>query len=124
LLALCGVAKAGEVSITQVRFVEERAGSWRVHVTLRHADSGWDHYADEWRVVDEAGHPLGKRVLLHPHVNEQPFTRSLSGVRTPEGVSVVYVTAHDTVHGWSSDRVKIDLSESSGPRFRVERLSR
>ena len=44
-----------------------------------HPDTGWDDYADGWRVLDMDGNELGMRVLHHPHVDEQPFTRSLSG---------------------------------------------
>ena len=48
-----------------------------IHVTLAHPDTGWDHYADGWEVVTGDGTSLGLRVLAHPHVDEQPFTRSL-----------------------------------------------
>lgn len=70
-------------------------------VTVSHADSGWDHYVDAWRIKDENGNVLGQRELAHPHVNEQPFTRSLSGVRIPDGVTTVTVEARDNVSGWS-----------------------
>lgn len=36
---------------------------------------------------------LGRRVLLHPHETEQPFTRDLYGVSTPAGVTHVTVRA-------------------------------
>lgn len=39
---------------------------------------------------------LGDRSLLHPHVNEMPFTRSLSRVTIPEDVEAVRVR-------WSGD---------------------
>lgn len=73
---------------------------WRFAVTVRHADAGWDHYADGWEVSAPDGTRLGYRELLHPHVAEQPFTRSLAGVVVPEGVGSVTVRAHDGVHGW------------------------
>ena len=50
----------------------------RLSVTLKHDDSGWEHYADLWQVVSESGQVLGTRTLLHPHVEEQPFTRDLT----------------------------------------------
>lgn len=65
---------------------------------MRHDDEGWDHYAHRWLVLDEGGEVLGERVLLHPHVDEQPFTRSQT-VTIPEGTSHVRIVAHDTVHG-------------------------
>ncbi len=84
----------------------------RFDVTLSHADTGWEHYADGWRVITEDGQELGNRVLMHPHVNEQPFTRSLSGVKIPATVKTVWIEAHDSVHGTSSNKYKLDLSSS------------
>lgn len=84
-------------------------GVYSFDVTLRHADSGWDHYADGWEVVAPDGEILGKRTLYHPHVNEQPFTRSLSGVTVPEGFDHVEIRAHDKVHGYGSELFRINL---------------
>jgi len=103
-----GTALAGTVEIVDAK-VEKQRASWVFHVTLKHADTGWDHYADAWRVVTADGKELGKRTLFHPHVDEQPFTRSLGDVKIPAGTSEVYIEAHDKVHGWSKQRFKIKL---------------
>lgn len=109
-LAAPALAPAGEVEIVGAK--AERAGaSWTFHVTLAHADTGWDHYADAWRIVGPDGTVLGVRELLHPHVNEQPFTRSLSGVSVPEGVTEVTVEARDSVHGWSPQTLPLTLEK-------------
>ena len=102
------VVNAGEVEIVNVKAEKQRAG-WVFNVTLKHADTGWDHYADAWRVVTEDGKELGTRTLYHPHVDEQPFTRSLGDVNIPESVSVVYIEAHDKVHGWSKQRYRVKI---------------
>ncbi|WP_305967865.1 MULTISPECIES: hypothetical protein [unclassified Mameliella] len=78
-------------------------GTWRFSVTLSHPDTGWDHYADGWRVELPDGTVLGTRELLHPHVNEQPFTRSQSGIVIPEGTSQVMIRAKCSVDGWSAE---------------------
>ena len=114
-----GQTFAGEVEIVKTRF-ESRTGSWYVNTTLRHGDTGWSHYADAWRVVTEQGEDLGTRTLFHPHEQEQPFTRSHT-VHIPKGINIVYVEAHDKVHGWSKKRVKVDLRKASGDRFEVHR---
>ena len=117
-------AIAGEVEIKRVELKGNlTTGDWKFDVTLKHADTGWKHYADAWRVVDEQGKELGKRVLYHPHVHEQPFTRSLSGVKLKED-SIIYLEAHDLEHGWSKDRVKIDLTIPEGDRYRVRTYRR
>lgn len=99
---------AGEVEIVNVKAEKQRAG-WVFNVTLKHADTGWDHYADAWRVVTEDGKELGTRTLYHPHVNEQPFTRSLGDVNIPTNVNAVYIEAHDKVHGWSKQRYRVKI---------------
>ncbi|MEM9798044.1 MAG: hypothetical protein AAF919_16240 [Pseudomonadota bacterium] len=81
---------------------------WRFDVTVRHPDTGWDHYADGWSVFAMDGTELGHRKLLHPHETEQPFTRSLGGVDIPAGTAQVIVRAHDSVHGWGADFI-VDL---------------
>ncbi len=83
----------------------------RFSVTLSHGDTGWDDYADGWEVLDADGNSLGIRVLGHPHVNEQPFTRSLSGVQIPAGATVVYVRARTNVDGWSDDLFEVVLTD-------------
>ena len=94
--------------ITEV--VAQKSGmSWKFHVTIRHGDTGWDHYADGWEVLDAGGQRLGYRKLLHPHVDEQPFTRSLNGVAVPDGTREVYVRAHCSVGDWSGEAVKVVL---------------
>ncbi len=72
-------------------------------VTLKHKDTGWEHYANKWTIGTEDGKLLGSRTLHHPHVNEQPFTRSLSRVKIPEGIKKVYIKAYDSVHKESKD---------------------
>ena len=83
--------------------------AWTFSVTLRHGDTGWDDYADGWRVVTEDGTELGLRTLFHPHVDEQPFTRSLSGVMIPEEIARVFVEARTNTDGWGDARFAVDL---------------
>ena len=110
VFAITGLATvdAGEVEIVKVKAEKQRA-SWVFHVTLKHGDTGWDHYADAWRVVTGSGKELGTRTLYHPHVDEQPFTRSLGDVDIPADVAEVFVEAHDKVHGWSKQRYKVKI---------------
>lgn len=105
---LAGPAAAGDVEIVGATATLS-GGTWRFDVTLAHGDTGWDHYADAWRVVGPDGTVFGTRTLYHPHVDEQPFTRSLSGVAVPEAVTTVRIEARDSVHGWSPHTVEIAL---------------
>ena len=119
-MGLMSTALAGQVEVQHAEF-EQRGGSWTVAVTLKHADTGWDHYADGWRVVTPDGKVLGHRTLYHPHENEQPFTRNLGGIQIPAGVQTVFVEGHDKVHGWSPDRIEVNLQQPQGKRYRIRR---
>ena len=92
---------ASDVEIVNVQAVQS-GNAWRFDVTLRHDDTGWDHYADGWEVLAPDGTSLGMRVLVHPHETEQPFTRSLGGVVIPEGITHVIIRARDNVDGWTT----------------------
>ncbi|MCP4471384.1 MAG: hypothetical protein GY815_12000 [Gammaproteobacteria bacterium] len=107
LLLLSSASLAGEVRIVDVRV--ECPGSCTFAVTLEHADQGWSHYANQWDVMTLDDKLLGSRVLHHPHDDEQPFTRSLSGVTVPQGVSQVKVRARDKLHGYSSQEFLVDI---------------
>lgn len=108
-LLLSHGALAGEPQVTAAKATPGSDGTYRFAVTLRHADEGWDHYADRWEILTPDGESLGVRVLHHPHEHEQPFTRSLGGVKIPPGVTQVRVRAHDSVHGWGSREQMEDL---------------
>ena len=79
-------------------------------VTVRHADGGWQHYADRWEVRTPDGEVLATRVLQHPHVDEQPFTRTLPGVQIPESLHEVVVRARDSEHGWGGREVVVEIA--------------
>jgi hypothetical protein len=108
-LLLPGGARAGEVNIVDAEARVSSDGRYSFAVTLRHADNGWDHYADRWDVLGPDGGVLGSRVLMHPHVAEQPFTRSLSGIEIPGQLKAVFIRAHDKQHGDTKKQFKVLL---------------
>ena len=105
-------AGAGEADVVGVEIHRDGPGTYSFDVTVRHADTGWDHYADAWEVLTPDGKTvLATRTLLHPHESEQPFTRSLSGVKIPSGVTTVIVRAHDKVHGYGGAEMRVKVGE-------------
>jgi hypothetical protein len=78
-------------------------------VTVKHADTGWDHYANRYEIVAPDGRVLVTRILEHPHVDEQPFTRSQGQVRIPYTTSSVLVRAGDLVHGLGGKTVTVEI---------------
>ena len=95
LVLAAAPALAEEPVIENVTVTRTAPETYLFDVTISHPDTGWDHYADGWRVLDMEGNELGMRVLFHPHVEEQPFTRSLSGVIIPDGTTQDQVQARD-----------------------------
>lgn len=77
--------------------------------SVRHADTGWDHYADRFEIVAPDGEVIATRVLRHPHVQEQPVTRALEGVRVPKGIDRVRVRANDSRHGLGGAEVEVRI---------------
>lgn len=111
-----------------VKAVQAKDGAWTFSVTVQHPDTGWEDYADGWDVVAPDGQALKvnpddpfTRLLLHPHVNEQPFTRSQGRIRIPDGVTQVTVRAHSLSRGFGGREVVVDLTKDSGEGFEVQR---
>lgn len=103
-----GVALADAPEVVHVKTTNS-GDAWRFDVSILHPDTGWDHYADGWAVIDADGNQLGFRSLAHPHENEQPFTRSQSEIIIPEGVAEVFIRTRDNVHGWFDARTAVTL---------------
>jgi hypothetical protein len=92
--------------------VRDPGGTWTFNVTVRHDDTGWRHYANMWVIVDPyTGEEMGQRILTHPHVDEQPFTRSMVGVFIPEGITQIEVRARCNLHGYSGQAYLVTLEE-------------
>ena len=100
---------AGQADVVGVK-VTGSDGTYNFSVTVRHDDTGWEHFANRWEVVGEDGTVYGTRVLAHPHENEQPFTRS-GRIIIPEGVKSVIVRANDLVHGLGGKEMKVSVPE-------------
>lgn len=101
-------ALAGEADILDARAENLGGGQWRITATVQHADTGWDHYANGFEVIGPEGKVLGTRMLYHPHVEEQPFTRSHT-LSIPAGITSITVRALDSVHGVGGAEVVVPL---------------
>jgi len=103
-------ALAGKADVLAAKAIKT-GDSWQVSATIKHGDEGWKHYANSFQVLTMDGKVLGTRVLFHPHVDEQPFTRSLSGVKIPAEINKIRVRAGDLVHGFGGKETIIKLSK-------------
>ncbi|MEH6674602.1 MULTISPECIES: hypothetical protein [unclassified Sulfitobacter] len=108
LLIAAQVASADPTAINSVR-VSKEGGLYKFDVTISHGDTGWDHFSDAWRILDTDGNQLAIRELIHPHVDEQPLTRSLSGIKLPAGTTEVGIQARETQSGWGKEIRKVQI---------------
>lgn len=92
--------ESGCADVIEVEIDPEGGGTFDFAVTVRSSDTGNEKYADAWEVRRADGALLGTRALAHPHVDEQPFTRSLSGVEVTADVDEVVIAARDSVSGF------------------------
>lgn len=96
-------APAGEQrfpDIVDVELTPQGDGTYDVAATVSSPYDTPERYADAWRIVAPDGSVLGVRELTHDHADEQPFTRSLTGVEVPDSVDRIVVEGRDLVHGW------------------------
>lgn len=120
LLLYAPPAWAGKAHVLFVEATQEAADLWTFSVTVSHDDKGPNHWADWWRVRTPEGRELGRRVLLHSHEDEQPFTRD-ERIRIPPNVRIVVVEAHDKVHRLGGAAVTVDLTKPAGQGYTVTR---
>jgi hypothetical protein len=111
LFLVSGITQASETMVKNVVVSKGVAQTFNFSVTLVHGDKSWDHYANVWQVETITGEVLAKRILQHPHINEQPFTRSLSAVVIKENIKKVIVVAGCTVDGLNSNKFTVTLPE-------------
>jgi len=112
LLLISGqFVSAGEADVVGVDVHCDDDSVCRFSVSVRHADEGWEHFANRWEILDTGGNVIAVRELAHPHENEQPFTRSLGNVAIPGDITEVVIRAHDSVHGYGGRELVVNLRQ-------------
>ncbi len=79
--------------------VSGSSGSYSFQVTVESDETGCGQYADWWEVLSPEGRLIYRRVLLHSHDTEQPFTRSGGPVGIQPEETVI-VRAHMNIVGY------------------------
>jgi len=98
-----------EVEVVDVKVTVAGGNQYRFEVTLEHEDENWEHFANRWEILDADGNILATRVLHHPHVYEQPFTRSLT-TKIPDNLKKVTIRGHDSVHAYGGVETSVPLN--------------
>ncbi len=95
--------------IQEAELESEGGNSYSLSVTVSSPYDSPERYADGWRVLTPSGEVLGKRELTHEHSATQPFTRSQSGLRIPDGVDRITVEGRDLENGYGGETVTIPV---------------
>ena len=93
------LASMSNAEVLEVEATGE-ANSYTFAITIKSPDTGCDRYADWWEVITPEGELLYRRVLLHSHVDEQPFTRTGGTVEIAPTQPVI-VRVHMSDSGYS-----------------------
>ena len=105
-------AGAGEADVISAEVEHTGGNFYRFTVTVKHDDKDWEHFAKAWEIVDLDGNILGARILMHPHINEQPFTRSHT-ISLPENINRVTIRAYDLIHKFGGKELTIDINKGN-----------
>jgi hypothetical protein len=89
-------------------------GAYTFLVTVASNDTGCSHYADWWEVLDERAHLVYRRVLLHDHADEQPFTRD-GGPVVVSADQTVTVRVHMNTSGYSPSALRGSVTAGFTP---------
>ena len=84
-------------------------GGWSLEVTLSSMYDSPERYADGWRVLDADGAVLGEHTLTHDHADEQPVTRTQTGLEIPDGVEVITIEGKDTENGYGGATLEVEV---------------
>lgn len=87
--------------------------TWTLEVTVSSPYDTPERYADGWRVLAPDGEVLGEHELSHDHADEQPFTRTQTGLEIPAGVDTVVVEGRDQDNGYGGGTVEVDVPWAS-----------
>jgi hypothetical protein len=110
ILLLCPVhVLASEADVIDAEVKRGDDGTFTFNVTVQHADEGWHHYATHWLILDKDEKLIAARKLMHPHVNEKSFTRSLPNVEIPDEVTEVIIGALCSTGNSSGKRLTLKI---------------
>ena len=105
-----------QIEVADVLAVEaaKTGEAYNFRVTIASPDLGCDQYADWWEVLGEDGALLYRRVLLHSHASEQPFTRS-GGPVAISADQILWIRAHMHPGGYGGTAFRGSVQEGFQP---------
>ncbi len=112
-------APASENAATIAVSVRGEPQAYTFAVQVRSPDAGCAHYANWWEVVTPDGKLLYRRILLHSHKDEQPFTRTGGPVPITADQEVI-VRVHVHPEGYSRNALRGSAKSGFSPVLLAE----
>ena len=97
--------EGGFAEVTAVEVTAGDPGAYTFAVTIQSPDTGCEQYSDWWEVITEEGDLLYRRILVHSHVEEQPFRRTGGPVAVQPDETVI-VRAHMNPQGYGTQAMQ------------------
>ncbi len=94
--------------------VQGQPGVYTFSVGIESPDLGCEQYVDWWEIVSDDGALIYRRILLHSHVDEQPFRRSGGPVDVAPGTTV-WVRAHMNPGGYGGQAFRGSVEAGLAP---------
>ena len=108
---LLNTVYASKAEIKNVTVSKSSNNLYTFNVTILHNDTGWNHYINKWTIVDSNDNIIATRILHHPHVNEQPFTRSKSNVLIDGTSKEYFIKIYENIKKNSIEKYPIFLKK-------------
>lgn len=89
-------------------------GAYTLDITIESPDTSCDRYADWWEVLTPQGELVYRRVLLHSHADEQPFSRTGGPVEIQPD-TVVIVRGHMSTDGYGTSALRGSVANGFEP---------
>ncbi len=112
LLLLSFSSNAGEADVISATVEHSGGDFYRFSVKVTHEDESWEHFAKAWEVLGSDGNILGNRILLHPHINKQPFTRTQT-ISLSENINQVTIRAYDLIHKFGGKEITLNIKKGN-----------
>ena len=106
------ISFAGEADVLAAEVEPVGGEFYRFNVTVQHNDESWEHYVTRWEIMDAERNILAVRALRHPHIKEQPFTRSVTAI-IPEETDNVIIRAYDSIHEFGGKELTLKLNKDN-----------
>jgi hypothetical protein len=94
-----------DIKSVEIEKVDESTAD--LSVTVSSPYDSPERYADGWRVLDQDDQVLGEHTLAHDHADEQPFTRTQTGLTVPDGTQELTVQGRDLKNGYGGQTATV-----------------